>query len=939
VFISGLSTTRTNFSNDSTLDENKDEEDGDITVVDNLAVTDGSSTSSTSSMRTPIMARTPSNKASTNMTVAIRTRPPVESSEKVVDIDQDQIIVALDKTFRFDQIFDENCSQSNLFDRLVAPIVGSFLEGFNATIFAYGQTGTGKTFTMGTNTRVNGITNSDRGIIPRVLETIFHSNSFFSVKISFLEILKEQVYDLLNPSKVRVPITVREDTNTHMFVVPNLTEKVVGNVEEAIALLSQGTKVRSTEATNMNDSSSRSHAVFSVILATHDNQDRTITRKFSLVDLAGSESAGKTNASGVRLAEGSSINKGLLSLGNVVGEICKRKPHVSYRDSVLTKVLKESLSGKCLVSMIACVSMDETNTNETVNTLRFANKAKELQTRPVAAHLLASCSSANRKRKLAGTIPKTPAHWKATGCNNTIGTATPSKVAKVQGSHRKLNLTIGTPGRGEKSKGAMFATPHNKSLVTPRNTSLKPNQLRNAVTSTVAKTRQEDIYEGDISGVSMIEPPEDETTDPKESETFTLQGRTMMSSADISGVLSGVLSPLMRKVTASMTESFAIQMNKEMTKFREEMSKQNAPKDSEKEKPESFKKTRMTSSPVRGRKTIHDEVDMAEDESLEREHQPTILVMSDEKEINDDDDIISGMLSPLPFCDVTNTTRKQASSASPELSQTRPLGLPSNLSSRDTRPPLAPLSSNLSSRDTRPPLAPLPSSLSSLPVYDSPPSTAPAPHLQMALAAPASPTVEEMERTLGIVNSPTDEGNFLFCAAPRPSVVPGAARAASKVRRSSRRTTMLHHELNDTLREIRSSTINRRQSVRLAERPVREATRDKYYGSPEKDEGGHNLMQGEFRHPLEVKENWNVDPNKQRKHNENILNLLNSANMKVLQALPAIGPKASLVIASERDLHDGFASIGDLANLPGLGKNFFAKFCLRNQIKLDEIGH
>ena len=213
-FISGLSTTGTNYdNNDNTVIDNTP------TSVDNTPTTSVDDNTPTSFDQTPSSvdntlvasswAKTPISKPSSKITVAVRARPVDDNHGRVVDIDQDQIIVALDKTFRFDTILDEGTSQCRLYESLVRPAVDQFLNpGYNATIFAYGQTGTGKTFTMGTDPASCGLAADNRGVITRVLETIFTTSSFFSVKISFYEILNEQVYDLLNHSNHRVPLQV-----------------------------------------------------------------------------------------------------------------------------------------------------------------------------------------------------------------------------------------------------------------------------------------------------------------------------------------------------------------------------------------------------------------------------------------------------------------------------------------------------------------------------------------------------------------------------------------------------------------------------------------------------------------------------------------------------------------------------------------------------------
>ena len=215
-FISGLSTTETNYdNNDNTVIDNTP-----TSVDDNTPTSfDQTPSSVDNTLVASSWAKTPISKPSSKITVAVRARPVDDNHGRVVDIDQDQIIVALDKTFRFDTILGEGTSQYRLYESLVRPAVDQFLNpGYNATIFAYGQTGTGKTFTMGTNPATCSLSDDNRGVITRVLETIFTTSSFFSVKISFYEILNEQVYDLLNHSNHRVPLQVNISVSDPHFV-------------------------------------------------------------------------------------------------------------------------------------------------------------------------------------------------------------------------------------------------------------------------------------------------------------------------------------------------------------------------------------------------------------------------------------------------------------------------------------------------------------------------------------------------------------------------------------------------------------------------------------------------------------------------------------------------------------------------------------------------
>ncbi|KAL5102515.1 hypothetical protein RYX36_006842 [Vicia faba] len=307
--------------------------------------------------------------------------------------------------FTYDFVYGSTGSPSAaIYDECVAPLVDALFHGYNATVLAYGQTGSGKTYTMGTN--YSGEDNAG-GIIPQVMRTIFNrvqdikdDSSELLIRVSFIEIFKEEVYDLLDPNSskgelagnakfagpARVPIQIRE-TYSGGITLAGVTEPEVKTKEEMSSHLSRGSMSRATGSTNMNSQSSRSHAIFTITME-QKNGDDVLCAKLHLVDLAGSERAKRTGADGMRLKEGIHINKGLLTLGNVIsalGDERKRKEggHVPYRDSKLTRLLQDSLGGNSKTVMIACVSPADTNVEETLNTLKYANRARNIQNKAI----------------------------------------------------------------------------------------------------------------------------------------------------------------------------------------------------------------------------------------------------------------------------------------------------------------------------------------------------------------------------------------------------------------------------------------------------------------------------------------------------------------------------------------------------------------------------
>ncbi|EPS38476.1 hypothetical protein H072_7777 [Dactylellina haptotyla CBS 200.50] len=284
-------------------------------------------------------------------------------------------------SFTFDRVFDMNCKQTDIFDFSIRPTVDDILNGYNGTVFAYGQTGAGKSFTM-----MGADIDSDvtKGIIPRIVEQIFASilaspgNIEYTVRVSYMEIYMEKIRDLLAPQNDNLPI--HEEKNRGIYV-KGLLEIYVSSVQEVYEVMRRGGSSRAVSATNMNSESSRSHSIF-VITVTQKNVETGSAKsgQLFLVDLAGSEKVGKTGASGQTLEEAKKINKSLSALGNVINSLTDGKSqHIPYRDSKLTRILQESLGGNSRTTLIICASPSSYNDAETVSTLRFGVRAKAIK--------------------------------------------------------------------------------------------------------------------------------------------------------------------------------------------------------------------------------------------------------------------------------------------------------------------------------------------------------------------------------------------------------------------------------------------------------------------------------------------------------------------------------------------------------------------------------
>ncbi|XP_017171944.1 kinesin-like protein KIF21A isoform X17 [Mus musculus] len=333
-----------------------------------------------------------------------------------------QVFLGKDKAFTFDYVFDIDSQQEQIYTQCIEKLIEGCFEGYNATVFAYGQTGAGKTYTMGTGFDVN-IMEEEQGIISRAVRHLFKSidekktsaikNGLpppeFKVNAQFLELYNEEVLDLFDTTRdidaknKKSNIRIHEDSTGGIYTV-GVTTRTVNTEPEMMQCLKLGALSRTTASTQMNVQSSRSHAIFTIHVcqtrvcpqtdaenATDNklisesspmNEFETLTAKFHFVDLAGSERLKRTGATGERAKEGISINCGLLALGNVIsalGDKSKRATHVPYRDSKLTRLLQDSLGGNSQTIMIACVSPSDRDFMETLNTLKYANRARNIK--------------------------------------------------------------------------------------------------------------------------------------------------------------------------------------------------------------------------------------------------------------------------------------------------------------------------------------------------------------------------------------------------------------------------------------------------------------------------------------------------------------------------------------------------------------------------------
>ncbi|KAL7786297.1 P-loop containing nucleoside triphosphate hydrolase protein [Trichoderma ceciliae] len=298
------------------------------------------------------------------------------------------------KTYSFDRVFSPAADQSMVFDDTVKPILEEMLAGYNCTIFAYGQTGTGKTYTMsGDMSDTLGMLSDEAGIIPRVLQQLFNKleidGSDSCVKCSFIELYNEELRDLLATDE-GAKLKIYDDASRKghaTTLVQGMEEKHIKNAAEGIKVLQEGSLKRQVAATKCNDLSSRSHTIFTITAYVKKSNDQGVEElvsagKLNLVDLAGSENIQRSGAENKRAAEAGLINKSLLTLGRVINALVDRSPHIPYRESKLTRLLQDSLGGRTKTCIIATISPSKSNLEETISTLEYAFRAKNIRNKP-----------------------------------------------------------------------------------------------------------------------------------------------------------------------------------------------------------------------------------------------------------------------------------------------------------------------------------------------------------------------------------------------------------------------------------------------------------------------------------------------------------------------------------------------------------------------------
>ena len=335
------------------------------------------------------------NYSNSNVIVAVRCRP-LSANEKSVStletikiingnmisiiesIDNQKAKTTKEQQFHFDMVFDKKTTQKEVYEKSTKFLITGIIDGFNATVLAYGATGSGKTYSMlGTQ--------KEPGLMQRSVIDIFQlikkqkNNNEFKIKLSYIEVYNENIHDLLGNEKVNLDL--REDPNKGV-IINGVKEIEINSVDNFFSLLLVGNSKRAVEVTYSNTASSRSHAVLQILLENRNNQKKeTTVSRFVLVDLAGSErSSGiSTSALAQRQLEGSKINQSLLTLGKCINALSENKSFISWRDSKLTRILKDSLIGNSRMIMLSTISPSILCIAETINTLLYSSRAKNIK--------------------------------------------------------------------------------------------------------------------------------------------------------------------------------------------------------------------------------------------------------------------------------------------------------------------------------------------------------------------------------------------------------------------------------------------------------------------------------------------------------------------------------------------------------------------------------
>ncbi|XP_071524638.1 uncharacterized protein [Panulirus ornatus] len=861
-----------------------------------------------------------------------------------------------EKIFRYDDVFEEYCSQERVYMKAVEPLVTKVEEGHNATVFAYGQTGSGKTFTMGTDPC---IATEGEGILQRALRALLgkdnelpvddqesiSSSASRSLTVSIIEVYNEMIFDLLASS--RIPLNAKAGPRGGGAIsAVGMVEEKVDSVSDGLALLKKGSHLRSVGATAVNQHSSRSHAL--VYLTLKNGKHHGCLR---LVDLAGAEGVGRTQSSGLQFIEGVNINKGLLTLGKVLAALCNpASGHVPFRESVLTRLLKDSLGGTSYTAMIACVSPANINVYETINTLRYAEQARSIKSKP---HALSTVKKSGMKRRFED-VSATPGAWK--------------KRVMASGKRQEHNSTISTPGHKPTAKS--FVPTLNNTFVTPSDR--MSEVLCNPVSKTgfnmplaapMFSTLSQPIFEDDspsrLSTISAIESTETHpSTFSPFIDRFTSRfEQSMMTQLEC--IEDRMTDKIISKLThlelgkhSCLSRKMKRQSRSRSTPTTNENIQSNTASDSSDE----ILGTSIDVSKEDMKSMLQDVVSSAlrnfvyggHSGSTQRSTFPSDLPSKTLSENN---------TFRNPLGDLTNTQKRSGTSCLRMEKKSCLIAdkmVPQNQHSSSTlmdaghvyNLPLTSTAVNQVRQSTR---------LSARSVIPKSLFTELSSEISSSVCPVSLMTHEESSTAVD-----TSE-NSLFFIHDTTALL---RNEGSPVLRSPRFEAQLHSEkdfIQLSIPSPQSTVITRRMSLEKKSLKYLEGTDSQTCRSPmnvclssplqtsktlkpyqEKRRRSSRLSAmraqgktGMFVVPsspsMEInKMKLEVSPYTQKQHHHNILKILNSGDLKKLQQLPTVGPKTAMIISNFRKLCGTFSSVEELKKVPALSKNYCKRFMKAN---------
>ncbi|CAL4063964.1 unnamed protein product, partial [Meganyctiphanes norvegica] len=874
--------------------------------------------------------------------VYVRTRPLLGTELKgnerniiTINNNDNQVVVddnLGDKVYHYDGVFDVQATQTQVYESVVAPLVGKVQNGGNATVIAYGQTGSGKTHTMGTD---HNTAKADAGVLQRAMRTLLGydddnlencDNTSMKLHISFCEVYNEKLYDLL--ASTRTPVTTHPDNYGGLKPV-GMVEEQITNVEEGLKLLERGSCLRTVAATAMNQHSSRSHALIFITPTPMEGNKKYGSLR--LVDLAGAESAGHAQTKGQQLKEGVDINKGLLTLGQVLAALSNSSTgFVPFRNSILTRLLVSSLSFGSHTAMIACVNPSKKSLYYTINTLRYAEQARNVKTRQAALSTVKRYNHpvTGTKRRLED-VTATPAAMKRRA------------IALNSSKKPEHNATVSTPG----NKPAQSRITHkfNATIATPS---------ERVSTMPISST---------ISHISVMPPPESFSAFKQpifDQEESPSRFSNISGFEDIDDAQTEKIDKVGQKLEKTIVTQMAkiedrlpdLIINKLIKKGRKKKAKKNKA---------SLHKSKI-STPTDGNSSEEQEsMDSSSDRSFGTSLANALFGGLD----------VKSMLQDMVQSAVQNATQNLAQNITIAQNQTivtRPTRKSTRLSlafqkvaeesPSFNRKALGDITNkNLSENEKEN----IPNAALKLPITSTvfnesqnKRRSGMSSRLSNVFKVDNVGTRNDME----IKSQPCDLGSSPALRAPKVTnerandsdfMVPENLKLSTSplqidriARRSARKSTL--------------TVANQNEDENLRKKPIRQSSRlsaivatQKNFKIYQNQSPATNLqnmtkpndskvcMIATETPSAEGKSNsgkWKLvlSPSLQNRHNASILETLNNGNLKQLQQLPTVGPKTAFVIQNFRELYGKYENVEDLKNIPALPKSYFQRFMKAN---------